>query len=346
VDQPDDPPARPLEIEVDEQLFPDDAQTPGLVQMLESDLPALRDRMQRDTGVPLPAVTVRAQSAMAPGAYTVTVHQVPVAWGRVVPGGVFCEVETARAAGLHGDPGQDPVTGGEGLWLEGDARKEAERRNLPLANAYGFLVRHVEAVARAELPDLVGVRELQRLVEQVSVAGSRNEREQPSRRNRLARLSLLLSVVHALLLEGVPIRDLATVDTMVAAAPLDAHAGAVLRAVRAALSHDLPGRRGLGGLLRLRPDLEKALLVGVAHGDPGRLVIDRRLAGDVRRVLRADITRTWPARAILVHDATLRPFVRTLVARDLPAIPVLSDTEAFARRPPANAPMAMGGGDG
>src|SRR5690242_21272875 len=57
------------------------------------------------------------------------------------------------------------------------------------------------------------------------------------------RARVLMSVVSALLSEGVPLRGLATIVATVASAAPGSGAGTVLREVRVALHRDLPGDR-------------------------------------------------------------------------------------------------------
>jgi tetratricopeptide (TPR) repeat protein len=340
VTQEDKP--RPLGIQADERLFPDGARTPGVVRMVEHYVPAARDRLQRDMGVMLPDISIGAQSGFPPGAYVLMMNQVLLTSGQVVPEGVFCDAQAATAAGLDGIPHQDPVTGRKGLWLVGAARGAAESLGLPVMDAYEFLVRHLDAAARAELPVLVGVQDVRRLVEALPVTGQLNEWERLTGAGQTGRVRVLMSVVHALLSEGVPLRGLATIVSMVAAAPPDSGASTVLREVRAALHHDIPGRNGAGGLLRLRDEFETALVASL-RDDGEYVVIARERAEELRRAVRSDVTNTEPIRALVIRDPVVRPFVRTLIAHDIAGLPVVSETEVFARGARATASSATGG---
>jgi flagellar biosynthesis component FlhA len=320
----------PLEIRADERLFPDGARTPGVVSMLEHYVPVARDRLQRDMGVGLPDISIGGQSEFPPGAYVLMMNQMLLTSGQVVLDGVFCEAQTATTAGLGGIPHQDPVTGSEGLWLTGAAREAAKSLGLPVMDPYEFLVRHLDAAARAELPLLVGVQDVRRLVEALPVTGQLNEWERLTAAGQADRVRILMSVVHALLSEGVSLRRLATIVSMVAAAPPDSSVSTVLREVRAALHHDIPGRNGAGGLLRLRDEFERALVASL-RDDNEYVVIGRERAEELRRAVRSDVTNTEPVRAIVIRDPVVRPFVRTLIARVIAGLPVVSETEVFAR---------------
>jgi hypothetical protein len=339
---PEDKPS-PLQIEADEVLFPDGAQTPGVVRMLEHHIPAASDRVQRDMGVSLPAIVIKAQSGFPAGTYVLRVNQIPFASGQVVREGVFCEAQAARTAGLDGIPHQDPVTGKEGLWLVGAARAAAESLGLSVTDTYEYLVRHLEAVARAELPILVGVQDVRRLVEALPVTGQLNEWERLTQSGRTDGGRVLFSVVHALLSESVPICSLATIVSLVAAAAPDVSVSHVLGKVRATLRHELPGRKGAGGLLRLRDELETALVAGLGDGNEEYVVIGRESAEELRRVVRSDVANTEPIRALLIRDQVIRPFVHTLIARDIAGLPVVSELEVFTRRIRADSLPAIGG---
>ena len=333
----------PLQIEADEVLFPGGARTPEVVRMLEHHIPAIKDRIQRDMGVSLPAVVIRSQRGVPPGAYVLRVNQISLTSGQVVREGVFCDAQAARTAGLDGIPQRDPVTGKEGLWLVGAARAAAERLGLPVKDTYEFLARHLEGVARAELPMLVGVQDVRRLVEALPVTGQLNEWGRLTESGRTDRIRVLFSVVHALLSESVPIRRLATIVSVVAAAAPDVSVSHVLREVRAALRHDLPGRKGAGGLLRLRDELEAALAASLGDGSEEYAVIGRESAEELRWVVRSDVANTEPIRALLIRDEVIRPFVHALIARDIAGLPVVSEPEVFACGTRANSRPAVGG---
>jgi flagellar biosynthesis component FlhA len=198
-------------------------------------------------------------------------------------------------------------------------------------------------VARAELPVLIGVQDVRRLVEGLPATGQLNDWSRLAGSGQADRVRLLFSVVHALLSENVPIRSMATIVSVVAAAAPDVSVSHVLREVRTALRHELPGRKGSGGLLRLRDELERALVAALGDGNEEYVMIGRESAEELRRTIRSDVANTEPIRALLVRDQVIRPFVHTLIARDMAGLPVVSELEVFAHGTPANTQSAVGG---
>lgn len=338
-------PRRPVEIEVDVRLFPEGRRTPGLIRLLEYEIPRLRERLREQTGIPLPPVRIVTVLMASPGAYTIRLHVTAVASGQVGVGSTFCsDARAARDAGLDGLYAVDPVTDTDGVWLEGTARRAAEQFGLPLINVPEFLVRHLDSVVREELPTLVGFQEVRRRFEPLPTQDGNDAWTGLRSADSRHRARLLVSVVHALLTEGVPIHDPAAIAHAVEKAPAAVDPAALLRTVRLALRDDLTGRPRPGVFVRLRPESEATLVAGISGDGEVRLVLEPRQAEDLRRIVRTDLSVVRPVKALLVSNSTIRPFVHRLIAAHRLDVPVLSQAEVSFLSPDISA-AARGGVD-
>jgi tetratricopeptide (TPR) repeat protein len=338
-------PRRPVEIEADVRLFPEGRRAPGLVRLFEYDTPALRERLREQTGIPLPPVRIVTVSMATPGAYTIRLHGTPVASGQVGVDSTFCsDARAARDAGLDGLHAVDPVTETDGVWLEGTARRAAEQFGLPLISFPEFLVRHLDSVVREELPALVGLKEVRRRFEGVPTQDGNDAWMGLRSADSRHRVRLLVSVVQALLTEGVPIHEPAAIAHAVEKAPAAVDPAALLGTVRLALRGDLTGRRRPGVFVRLRPESEATLIAGISVDGEVRLVLEPGQAEDLRRIVRSDLSMARPVKALLVSNSTIRPFVHRLIAAHRLDLPVLSQAEVSFPSPDINA-AARGGVD-
>jgi tetratricopeptide (TPR) repeat protein len=340
----DNEPSCPVKVEADETLFFGGSRTPALARLLERDIPALRERLRKETGVTLPTVSMIAVPVDTPGAYTVKLHGTSVAWGQVEVDSLFCgDLQKARAAGLDGLRAVDPVTGADGVWLADSARRDAEKRDLSLLDVPGFLLRHLDSLVREALPALIGVDDMRRMVEDIPTEdgddGWKGLLRSP---DGGARIRLLVSIVHALIDEGVPIHDPAVIVRIVESVPAVTTPAAVVAAVRLALRDDLPGWRRPGVFLRFRPEIEATLTAGMTRESESRLALAPGDAEALRRIVQIDLSVASPVRALLVADSAVRPFVRRLLGSRLPGVAVLSDAEVSFRTPVFDATTAGG----
>jgi type III secretory pathway component EscV len=149
-------------------MFPDGAATEGVAEMINEAIPAMRDRILQDTGVLVPGVRVRASEALPGGAFTVRLHGVPYAGGRVPEGARLCiDPQACHELGLTGEPFENAWTGsGAAVWLDLEQAVTAEGAGLVLLDAYDAMLWSLERLVRANLWRLVGLAEVDYIVEE------------------------------------------------------------------------------------------------------------------------------------------------------------------------------------
>ena len=138
----------------------------------------------------------------------------------------------------------------------------------------------------------------------------------------------LLAVLRALVSEGVPITDLPAVVDEFLAAEHRAETRDVVESVRFALRGSLPGTDGSRRLFTLPPDLERTVsrllrFSGVHCFLAAPFPEIRELSEELANLL----DDVGDDAALVVLTPRLRPFVRRLVARRRPDLPVLAYSE-------------------
>jgi tetratricopeptide (TPR) repeat protein len=160
-------PAAALVLEADDALFPEGAESPGLTTFIEEAIPAMRDRVLIETGVLVPGVRVQASDALSDGAFVVQVRGVPYVGGHVPAGARLCTAGKAcRQHGIDGELLPNAWLGpNAAVWLDSSHAVEARKLGLELLDAYDAMLWALEGLVRAHLHQLVGLAEVDYMVE-------------------------------------------------------------------------------------------------------------------------------------------------------------------------------------
>jgi type III secretion protein V len=310
----------PVVLELSADLL-EAAQADGAGFLAEA-LPALREGLWRELGVPLAPIAVRGAS-LEPGGWALLIHEVPAARGLAAPEVLLslAPLDDLGLAGIPYLPEPDPLTGRTAALVDAaDAPRAA-----PLGPLLGPLER-VAAACQWELSRhaalLLGLQEAQALLDGLEPAAPALVREAA----RQLPPALLAEVLRRLLEEGVPIRPLrAVLEALLEAGGAARGAGPLTAAARRALRRHIGHRASAGGplaallldpaaertvresLLGDLPALEPAraalLLDGLATaieaagGSPVLLV-----SGDVRRAVRLLVAPRYPRLQVLAYD--------------------------------------------
>jgi type III secretion protein V len=312
--------------------------------LLDRALPALRDRLFDELGLSLPGVRVRADPALGadsdPGApdaqaYRLLWQEMPVDGGRLPldAGWVQADPETLLEQGVRGavrETAPDPLgRPGPRSRVPESAAGELAELGLPLEDAAEVIARHLERWVHRRAGDLVGLQEVQTLVDQL-------ERVYPALvRNVVPRpvpLALLADVLRRLAEEGVSIRPLREIlEALAVHAPNERDPLALAELVRSALGRALTHRLLVDGALPvilLEAEVEEALADAIHTTPTGRYLalapsLARELVAEARRLVEAAQDQ-GVGRPVFLARGESRRFFRRLVETELPDTPVLS----------------------
>ena len=135
----------PIVLEISQDLVPEDTSATG--PLIGTALPAMRDRIQADTGVWVPGVRVRVGSDLASRAFRMWIYESDFSSGELRANSVFCPRPPSQVGVPSADPARHPVTGATGCWLPAElVDKEGRHRDAwedPLEYVLTSLERHV-----------------------------------------------------------------------------------------------------------------------------------------------------------------------------------------------------------
>jgi type III secretion protein V len=293
-------------------------------------LPAARERFFSETGIPLPAISVRPNAVgLGAGAYVLRLQEVPMARGEVVPGGGLAldTLDHLRAMGIAAQPAVHPE-GRAAAWIPAGELGTARLRGVPTLAPEEVIVVHLLQVLRRYGHEFVGIQETQSLLDQLARTQPALVREVVPKLVSPARLTEILRRLAA---EGVSLRSLREIlGALAERAPADSDPVTLTEHVRAALRRQITfAYSGGSRVLRayfLDPMIEDTVREAIQHAaSGGTLALEPELSSDiVKAVSRAVADNAAP---VIVTTADIRCHVRGLLQAEYPQIVVLSYQE-------------------
>ena len=293
-------------------------------------LPAARERFFSETGIPLPAISVRPNCAgLAAGAYVLRLQEVPIARGEVVPGGGLAldTLDHLRVMGIAAQLAVHPE-GRPAAWIPAGELGAARLRGVPTLAPEEVIVLHLLQVLRRYGHEFVGIQETQLLLDQLARSQPALVREVVP---KLVSPTLLTEILRRLAAEGVSLRSLREIlGALAGRAPADSDPVTLTEHVRAALRRQITfahsgGSRVLHAYF-LDPMIEDTVREAIQHAASGStLALEPELCSDIGKAVgRTVADNTAP---VIVTTADIRCHVRGLLQGEFPELAVLSYQE-------------------
>ena len=318
----------PLELEVAFDLVDlvDTARGGDLLDRVK----ALRRKVAMETGLVIPLVRTRDNLDLPASTYVIWLNGVPAARGSSPAGTVLAIGDMLD--GLPGKPTREPVFGLAAKWVPVELQRQAEMAGATVVDRSSVITTHLAEVVRQNAADLLGREDVRLLVEMV-------RRSHPIVVEELTPTLLTLGevqrVLHALLAEGVSIRDLVRIfEALSVRAKTSTDLDGLVEAVRAALGSAIsqpyvtPDERL--HVFTLDPGFEQRLLEAVRQSDQGQVLaldagaIDALVHGCSGLLEEAERSGFSP---VLVCSPQVRAALARLMRQVLPRLPVISYAE-------------------
>jgi flagellar biosynthesis protein FlhA len=318
----------PLELEVAFDLVDlvDTARGGDLLDRVK----ALRRKVAMETGLVIPLVRTRDNLDLPSSQYVIWLNGVPVAKGSS-PAGTVLAIGDALD-GLPGRPTREPVFGLAAKWVPAELQRAAEMAGATVVDRSSVITTHLAEVVRQNAPDLLGREDVRLLVEMI-------RRSHPVVVEELTPTLLTLGevqrVLHALLAEGVSIRDLVRIfEALSVRAKSSTELDGLVEAARSALGSAIsqpyvtPDERL--HVFTLEPGFEQRLLEAVRQTELGAVLaldagaVDALVHGCSGMLEDAERSGLSP---VLVCSPQIRAALARLMRQILPRLPVISYAE-------------------
>ena len=175
---------------------------------LLSRIKGVRKKMSQDMGFLVDTVHIRDNLDLGPNTYRTTIHGVVMGEDELIPdrelainpGQVFGDVE--------GIPTKDPSFGLDALWIDTSDRDVAQTAGYTVVDCSTVIATHLSQILKNNSSKLVGQDDVQQLLDRLKVNSPKLvENLVPG----VMSLADVTRVIHNLLEEGIPIRDIKTI---------------------------------------------------------------------------------------------------------------------------------------
>jgi flagellar biosynthesis protein FlhA len=290
---------------------------------------ALRRKLALELGVVMPPVRTRDNLDLPSSTYAILVNGVEVARGQAPAGTVLAIGDGLE--NLPGVVGQEPVFGLTGKWIGVELRGQAELLGATVVDRSSVIITHLSETVRTHANRLLGREEVSALTQAL-------KRTHPVVVEDLTPALLTLGevqrVLHALLEEGVSIRDLVRVfEALSVAAKTSTDPDRLIEAARLALAPSITASHLHDGrlqVLTLEARLQQTLLESARPLDsgvqllPGPEVVETLLHSVA---LQFQGAQDRGMRPVLVCAPQIRLPLRRLIISTTPELAVMSYNE-------------------
>jgi flagellar biosynthesis protein FlhA len=325
-----------LELEVGYALVAlvDAAQGGDLLERIS----AIRRQLASELGLVMPPVRIRDNMQLPSTEYRIKIRGSTIALGQTRPGKLLAMDSGLASGPIDGEATREPAFGLEAWWIDPAQRTRAETMNYTVVDAISVLGTHLTEVVRQHAGELLTRAEVVNLVEELKKKSPKLVEEAiPA----IVKTGDLQKILHNLLRERVPIRDLETiVETLADWGPrtkdLDVLTEYVRNALRrsicalyAAPSPDNPAKQRIV-CVTLDPVLEDQIAGYIDRGQAGTTVsmparVATKLAEQIAGALRP-LTAAGH-HPVVIASPQVRAVVRQVLEPHIPAIAVLSYNE-------------------
>lgn len=293
----------------------------------------MRKKFAVEYGFVVPEIKLSDSLKLPPKSYEFRVHGTVVATGEMRPGSVLVVTGDGRVPDLPGEDVREPAFGMKAMWVSESYVNEVRREGLQPVDRLSVLLTHLSETIRKNLGQLLSYKDMRTLLDRL---GPEYKKLLEEICPQHMSLSSLQAVLRLLLAERVSIRNLHLILEVIAEiAPHVRRAEQVVEHVRMRMAQQICGDLTEGGVLNVlrlgnRWDLAfHESLKRDAKGDVIEFDIDPRLiedfAGEATTAIRSRMEKAQSF--VLVTSPDARPYVRMIVERIFPALPVLSHVE-------------------
>lgn len=293
----------------------------------------MRRKFAQIYGFVVPEIKVSDSLVIPPKSYQIKIHGTVVASAEMRIGDVLVVTGEGPRPDLPYEEGVDPAFGIKAVWISESFRSELKREGFRAIDNASAVLTHVSEVVRNNLAQLLSYKDMRALLERLD----------PEYRKLIEDIcpaqitfSGLQSVLKLLLAERVSIRNLHLIlEAIAEIAPHARRAEQVAEHVRLRMSQQICGdlvQDGVLKLLRLGNRWDLAFHKALKRDQKGEVIeldFDPRLMDEFATEASGSIRRLTDegVQFALITTPEARPYVRMIIERMFPKLPVLSHLE-------------------
>jgi len=304
---------------------------------LTEQVKALRRSIAAEMGFILPPVRIQDNMQLPAEAYSVRIKEIEAGRGELRPHKLLAMSPNGKLDGLQGERTQEPAFGLPALWIEQDQKANFQAKGCTVVDPASVLTTHLTELVKESMSDLLSYAETQKLLDDLP-------REQQKLLTDMVPSQISVGgiqrVLQALLAERISIRDLPTILESIQEAcanqlkTIPAIAAHVRTRLARQISDSLTGAHGYLPLIVLSNEWETEFTEALVGPPEARQLAlsPTRMQDFMRRFAQAyEEAAAGGDTPALLTGAAIRQHVRAVIERVRPSVPVLAQTEIFAR---------------
>ena len=292
----------------------------------------VRNAIAADMGVILPKVRVRDDRSLGELDYEIRIEGNPIARAAVSPKRLLA-IDTGNTTGvIDGEPTRDPTFGEPAVWIDPIRREQAAIFGYMIVEPAAVLATHLQEIAKRHADELLSRDATKHLIDELKeIAPTVVDELIPG----MMKISEVQQVLHLLLKEDVPIRQLSIImETLGDYAARTKDPIWLTEYVRHRLARTISSRyrdsQGRLHVLALDPAMEDRIAAGLDHNERGLFVRMSPQAVDltcerIQEGVKKLITAGQPP--VILVSPRIRPGLRQITSASLPRLRVLSYNE-------------------
>ena len=175
---------------------------------LLSRIKGVRKKLSQELGFLVDSVHIRDNLDLGPNKYRISIHGVTMGEGEVIPDRELAINPGQVFGDIDGIPTQDPTFGLDAIWINPAQRDAAQTAGYTVVDSSTVIATHLSQLLKNNASKLIGQDDVQQLLDRLKqTAPKLVENLVPGTMS----LADVTRVVHNLLDEGVPIRDMRTI---------------------------------------------------------------------------------------------------------------------------------------
>jgi len=298
---------------------------------LTEQIKVLRKTFATEMGFVLPPVRVQDNMELQPNEYSIRIKEIEAGKGELRPGMLLAIKPSGGYPDIEGERTKEPSFGLPAVWISEIHRQQALLKGYTVVDLASVLMTHLTELVRGNLDELLSYSETQKLLDALTKDHQRLVADViPSHMS----LGGVQRILQGLLVERVSIRDLPTIlEAIQEACVLGTKSiQGIIAHVRVRLSRQIStantGPAGYIAAVTLSAAWEAALseaIVSVA--DERQLAMPPSKLREFVHSLKATLDAAGSENPVVICSSLLRPQVRLIVERSMPATVVLAQQE-------------------
>ena len=193
-------------LEVGYRLIPlvDAAQGGDLLSRIKG----VRKKLSQELGFLVDSVHIRDNLDLGPNKYRISMHGVAMGEGEVIPDRELAINPGQVFGDIDGIPTKDPTFGLDALWIDPSQRDAAQTAGYTVVDSSTVIATHLSQLLKNNAAKLIGQDDVQQLLDRMKQSSPKLVENLVPGAMSLAEVT---RVIHSLLEEGVPIRDMRTI---------------------------------------------------------------------------------------------------------------------------------------